>query len=176
MRRLRILSVIILFSCSADNAKNIVMESELEQSRWTMEEELNSSFDCFKQLFIDTDSSYNSEQPKGQSQLFYRDFLKLKTTRDSIVNITGGLAKTEWLEILDQFGVKATRLRGSERAKEKIEKDLKFLNDNLDSIPESEFGELYKHIIERWTGETYKSVLSNAAIDFIEGRQPPCNL
>jgi hypothetical protein len=104
------------------------------------------------------------------------DFLELKTTRDSIVNIKGHLGKTEWLEILDKFHVKATGLRGSESAKEKIEKDLKFLNDNLDNIPESEFGELYKHIIERWTGETYKSVMSNAAIDFIDGRQPPCNL
>jgi hypothetical protein len=123
-----------LLSCSTDKEKNIVMESELQQSRWTMEEELNSSFHCFKQLFIDTDSIYNSDQPRGLTQLFYRDFLKLKITRDSIVNIKGFLGKTQWLEILDQFRLKATQLNGSQSARETIEKDWKFLNDNMDNI------------------------------------------
>jgi hypothetical protein len=152
------------------------MESELEQSRWTMEEDLNSRFDCFKQLLIDTDSSYNAERPKGQTQLFYREFLRLKNSRDSIENIKESLTKDKWMNILVQFSVKATNLKGSERAKEMIEKDFKFLEKNEDNIPESEFGELYKHIVERWTGETYESVLSNAAIDFVEGHRPPCRL
>ena len=152
------------------------MESELVQSRRTMEEDLNSRFDCFKQLFIDTDSSYNSEHPKGQTQLFYREFLRLKNSKDSIVNIKESLTNKEWLNILVQFGVKATNLKGSERARETIENDLKFLKANEDNTPESEFGELYKHIVERWTGETYESVLSNASIDFVEGHRPPCRL
>jgi hypothetical protein len=152
------------------------MESELEQSRWTMEKDLNSRFDCFKQLFIDTDSSYNSGLPKGHTQLFYGEFLKLKNSRDSIVNIKESLTKEEWINILVQFSIKATNFKGSELVKERIEKDLKFLKANEDHIPESEFGELYRHIVERWTGETYESVLSTFAIDFVEGHHPPCRL
>jgi hypothetical protein len=141
-----------------------------------MEENLNSRFDCFKQLLIDTDSSYNAERPKGQMQIFYKEFLRLKNSRDSIVNIKERLTKDDWINILIHFSVKAINLKGSERAKEKIEKDLRLIQANKGNIPESEFGELYKHIIERWIGETYKSVLSNAAIDFVEGYRPPCTM
>jgi hypothetical protein len=146
-----------------------------------MEENLNSKFDCFKQLFIDTDSPNSAGRPKSQSQLFYEDFyedfLKLKNSRDSIVSIKRNLTKEEWINILVQFSLKATKLKGSELAKKKsIEEDLKFLKANLDDIPESEFGELYKHIVERWTGETYESALGNFTIDFVEGHRPPCSL
>jgi len=175
MRQFRILSFIILFSCSVDKEKNIVMEAELEESRWEMAEKLDSCFDCFKKLFIDTDSSYNSNQPKGPHQQFYKDFLRLKTTRDSIVSIKVGLTKNEWMEILNQFNVKATRLKGSEQAKETIESDLKFINEHLDDIPESKSGELYKHIIGRWTRETYKSFQSAVTFDPVEGYHPPCD-
>lgn len=150
------------------------MESELEQSRLTMEKDLNSRFDCFKQMLIDTDSSYNAERPKGRTQLFYSEFKRLKNSKDSIVNIKESLKKDEWKNILVQFSVKATNLKGSEQAKERIERDLKLLE--VSEVSESEFGELYKHIVERWTGETYESVLSNAAIDFVEGHRPPCRL
>jgi hypothetical protein len=141
-----------------------------------MEEDLNSKFDCFKQSLIDTDSSYNPRQPKGHTQLFYGEFLKLKNSRDSIVNIKESLTKEKWINILVQFSFEATGIKGSEQVKERIEKDLKFLKMNEDGILETEFGELYKHIIERWTEEIYESVLSNAAIDFSEGYHPPCKL
>lgn len=141
-----------------------------------MEDNLNSRFDCFKQLFIDTDSSYNAEQPKGQTQIFYREFLRLKNSRDSIVNIKASLTMDEWINILVHFSGNAVNFKGNERARESIEKDLRLIQANAGNIPESEFGELYKHIIERWTVETYESVLSNAAIDFVEGYCPPCTL
>jgi hypothetical protein len=175
MRLFWILSL-LLISCSLGKKKNIVMETELEQSRLTMEEEINSRFDCFKQLLIDTDSSYNPAQPKGHTQQFYEHFLKLKHSKDSIVSIKKALTKNEWINILVQFSLKVSSLKGSERATEMIKKDLKFLKDNEDNIPEWESSELYKHIVERWTGETYESVLSNVYIDFIEENHPPCRL
>jgi hypothetical protein len=97
-------------------------------------------------------------------------------SRDSIVNIRSSLKKNIWMKILFQFSQKAMSLKGSGSSKKLIEADLKSLNDNFEGIQESEFGELYKHIIERWTNETYESVMSNVAIDLIEGQQSPCRM
>jgi hypothetical protein len=175
MKQILIFSTIVLFACSTNDKTSVVIESELGQSTGEMMTRLDASFDCFKRLLIDTDSSYNSAKPMGHTQLFYVNFLNLKNTRDSIINIEESLTKKDWLYILAQFSVKGSRLAGTERAKEKIEKDLKFVEDNLDDIPETDFGGLYKHIIERWMTEIYRSTLSNMTIDFIEGYQPPCS-
>lgn len=166
--------IIIFYSCSADQKINIVLESELEQSRSAMEANLNSKFACYKKMFIDSDSTYDPSQPKGHAQLFYRDFSKLKNSRDSIARINTGLTKMEWMSIVFQFSQRATKLSKNQTSKKEIEEDLKFLNENLHDIPESEFGELYKHIIERWTAKTYESVPGKVAIDFIEGQQSRC--
>jgi hypothetical protein len=174
MKHFDVFLIICLVSCSKYDKRNIALEGELQVSRWMMEAEINSRFDCYKTIIIDPDTTYDSSNPKGPFQTFYRDFLNLKNTRDSIVSIKTSLTKKEWMDILLRFSHQAESLAGADGSKKEIEEDLRFLKEHFNEIAESEYGELYKHTIERWIRRTYESVLSNAAIDFIEGLRPPC--
>src|SRR4051812_24167759 len=103
MRQFWIFLMVVFCSCAMDKKENFVTDSELAQSSGMIEAELDSRFDCYKQLFIDSDSSFDSFHPKGQSQLFCINFLKLKNSRDSIINIKAMLTKEDWMRILFQF-------------------------------------------------------------------------
>jgi len=170
------LLLVISLSCSRRSNDSVVTENELQLSRWEIEDETNSKIECFKTLLIDIDTTYNSQQPEGAAQIFYRDFLRLKNLRDSIVAIKVGLKKDEWLSILSTFKENAANIHGTDSSLVRIEDDIRLLKKDFEKLPQSESGQLYKHIVARWTRLVYESVISEVIVDFVEGYKPPCQL
>ncbi len=157
-----------------DERKDIVIERELDASYWEIVTRTNSGLECFKILLIDADSTRSSEH----ALIFYNSFLKLKTLRDSMdaVVVNHRPTREEWMDVLLKFRKKAGDIKGTERSEAEIDKDIKFLQENINRLPDTRYGMVYRHILARWAMETYRSYLSNWCIDFPRGYNPPCSL
>jgi len=165
MRNSIITLLIIFTQCNSNDKKFILIDSELIESRIDYENENIQTLDRIRlnlpKFPIDGKSKIDSA---------YRDlFEKLNTiylTKDSIIKmITPQMNKEEFIGILEKFRGLIIDLHKPTYPTKEIElylnHDLKFFRENINPIPKQMYPELFKHIIERWTHESYSSFLQN---------------
>ncbi|NBP67131.1 MAG: hypothetical protein EBU52_00140 [Cytophagia bacterium] len=170
MRNTIIVTILLFAQCSANDKNFVLIDSELIDSRQEYEQENKRILDCVRmglQIKLRADSSSFNNDLNSLFEKLNQIFI----TKDSLIkSIQPGQAHDESIELLERFKTTALNLHRPKYPIKHIqlyfEQDLEFIRANIKTLPVETHPELFKHIIERWTNETYSSFLQSWALDY----------
>jgi hypothetical protein len=101
----------------------------------------------------------------------YGRLSRISIVKDSLVKIISPqLSGNDLVDLLEKFKVTVIDLHKPRYPTVNIEfyfeQDLNFIRTNIQPVPREVYSELFKHIIERWTNQSYISFLQSWAIDY----------
>ncbi|MBX2970107.1 MAG: hypothetical protein KF803_12115 [Cyclobacteriaceae bacterium] len=170
MRNTIIVLLLFFGQCSTNDKKFILIDSELNDSRLEYEQKNNRILDCIR-MGIRMESNSDSLKDNNEIKDLFQKLNQISITKDSLIKVISPQSDNDDLiGLLEKLKVTVIELHKPKYPTKDIEfyfdQDLKFIRENIETLPREMYLELFKHIIERWTNECYTSFLQSWAIDY----------